>query len=401
MLPLQILFWILVLPILYTYIVYPLLLKVWSRGLRPKKVFYESDDQLPHVSVLMAAYNEETLIAEKMENLLSLDYPKELIHYYVGSDCSSDRTNSIMETFAKKEKRLHFFPFAQRQGKAGVINRLSEEAWKDNGKVADHIFLMTDVSVMLRTDTLAKLVRHFRDPKIALVDSHIVGTNLKESGIAISENTYVHEESLLKYREGILWGTMIGPFGGCYALRADYYKEVPPKSLVDDFYISMNAMLSGGKSISDLEAICYEDISQDIREEFRRKVRISTGNFQNLGAFARIWKRPFSRLAFTFLSHKVLRWLSPFFIILSGIIVLYLSMKGYVLYQVIAGFYIMILFVLPLVDKLLQAIGIHLLPLRHIRYFVSMNLALFIGFFQFLRGVDKGIWEPTKRVLGG
>ncbi len=349
------------------------------------------------VSVIMAAYNEEAVLEEKMQSLLNLDYPKDRLTIYIGSDCSNDRTNDILAAYAKKEPRLHFFPFTERQGKPGVVNNLTKSSFAKNGKSADHLFLMTDASVMLQKETLKQLVRHFKDPDLALVDSHILGTNLQKPGISQSENSYVSSEVKLKNREGLLWGTMIGPFGGCFVLRSNYYHEVPTNFLVDDFYIAFKAMLQGGKAINDLEAICYESISQDINEEFRRKVRISTGNFQNLTTFAAVLRKPFSTLGFAFLSHKVLRWIGPFFILLSLIIALYFAFNGNHLYQFILIAYLGILVVIPLLDKMLHSLEIHIMPFRHVRYFMAMNRALFVGFFRFLGGVEKGIWEPTRR----
>ncbi|MFK7807450.1 MAG: glycosyltransferase [Saprospiraceae bacterium] len=398
MILLHFIFWICVLCLFHSYIFYPLLLKWWSRDIETEIVEDQAVVDLPMVSILMAAYNEEAVIREKMQSLMELDYPKDMLNFYVGSDCSSDQTNAILSAFAKKEPRLTFFPFNERQGKPGVVNKLVAAAYSDHGKSSKHLFLMTDASVMLERETLKKLCRHFQDPTIALVDTNILGTNLRQPGISKSENSYVSAEAQLKNREGKLWGTMIGPFGGCFLLRSNFYHEVPTNFLVDDFYIAFKAMLQGGKAINDLEAICYEAISQDISEEFRRKVRISTGNFQNLVTFSPILKRPFEPLGFAFLSHKVLRWLGPFFIIISFSIALYLSLLGNWFYVILLLGYLGILVVIPLLDRLLHLLNIHIMAFRHVRYFVAMNRALLVGFFRYLGGVEKGTWEPTKRV---
>jgi cellulose synthase/poly-beta-1,6-N-acetylglucosamine synthase-like glycosyltransferase len=374
-----------------------MLLRWWASDLESNADYFEKEEEWPLVSVIMAAYNEEAVLEEKMQSLLNLNYPKDRLSFYVGSDCSSDRTNSILSALAEKEPRLHFYPFTERQGKPGVVYNLTKSAFAKNGKSAAHLFLMTDASVMLQKETLKQLVRHFKDPGIALVDSHILGTNLQKPGISQSENSYVDSEVKLKNREGLLWGTMIGPFGGCFVLRSNFYHKVPTNFLVDDFFIAFKAMLQGGKAINDLKALCYESISQDINEEFRRKVRISTGNFQNLTTFAGVLRKPFSPLGFAFLSHKVLRWIGPFFILLSLIIALYFAFNGNSLYQIILMAYLGILVVIPLLDKILHTFKIHIMPFRHVRYFMAMNRALFVGFFKFMAGVEKGIWEPTRR----
>jgi cellulose synthase/poly-beta-1,6-N-acetylglucosamine synthase-like glycosyltransferase len=377
-----------------------LLLRWWTRDYKPDPLHFDLPDEWPTVSVIMAAYNEELVIAEKINSLLALDYPNDHLHFFIGSDCSTDQTNALVTAFATKEARLHFFPFTERQGKPGIVNQLCRFAFAKKEQSPEHILLMTDASVMLEKSTLKKLVRHFKDTKMALVDSHILGTNLQKPGISHSENNYVSAEARLKHMEGQLWGTMIGPFGGCFALRSNYYTDVPTNFLVDDFYIAFKAMQQGGKAINDPEAICYEAISQDIKEEFRRKVRISTGNYQNLSTFAAVLKKPWQPLGYAFLSHKVLRWLGPFFILLSFAIALFFSFNGSLWYQLILLGYLGILLVAPLLDIFLQRFHIHFLPFRHIRYFVAMNRALFVGFFRFRKGVEKGIWEPTRREKG-
>jgi cellulose synthase/poly-beta-1,6-N-acetylglucosamine synthase-like glycosyltransferase len=394
---LHLIFCFCVLCLIHTYLLYPMGMQLWSSDLKPNPVYFELPEEWPYVSVIMAAYNEELVIGEKIQSLLALDYPSDRIYFFVGSDCSTDQTNSLLYAFAKNEKRLHFIPFTERQGKPGVVNQLCRVAFAKKEQSTDHILLMTDASVMLETDTLKKLIRHFKDPDMALVDSHILGTNLQKPGISHSENSYVSAEARLKNKEGQRWGTMIGPFGGCFALRSNYYVDVPTNFLVDDFYIAFKAMQQGGKAINDLEAICYEAISQDIKEEFRRKVRISTGNYQNLITFANVLKKPLQPLGFAFLSHKVLRWLGPFFILISFAIALFFSLHGSVWYQFILLVYLGILVVTPLLDAFLQKFNIHILPFRHVRYFVAMNRALLVGFFRFMKGVEKGIWEPTRR----
>jgi cellulose synthase/poly-beta-1,6-N-acetylglucosamine synthase-like glycosyltransferase len=395
---LHLIFCFCVLCLIHSYVLYPMLMHWWSSDLKPNPVYFDLDEEWPYVSVIMAAYNEELVIEEKIRSLLALDYPADRLHLFIGSDCSTDQTNQLITAFAKKENRLRFIPFSERQGKPGVVNKLCHFAFTKKEQGDDHILLMTDASVMLEKGVLKKLVRHFKDQNMALVDSHILGTNLQTPGISHSENSYLSAEARLKNNEGQLWGTMIGPFGGCFALRSNYYEDVPVNFLVDDFYIAFKAMQQGGKAINDLEAICYEAISQDIKEEFRRKVRISTGNYQNLITFANVLKKPWQPLGFAFLSHKVLRWLGPFFILGSFAVALFFSLCGSVWYQFILLGYLGILVVIPLLDVFLQKINIHILPFRHVRYFVAMNRALLVGFFRFMKGVEKGIWEPTRRV---
>lgn len=394
---LQFVFWASFLLIVHTYLFYPLLLTWLGRGKSPHQLLLQPGEAWPHVSVLMALYNEEQVVKQKLDSLLTQDYPKDQLTFFLGSDCSTDNTNPIIEDYCQKHAQLHFFPFTNRQGKPGVINFLSREANIQVPQSSEHIYLITDANVILTPQTISKLVRHFKDEKLAIVDAHMVHIGMQEGGISHSENQYISSEVHLKDLEGRIWGYMMGPFGGCYAIRSNYFTPVPPNFLVDDFFITMQAFEKGGRAINDLEAICHEAVSHDWREEFRRKSRISTGNFQNLFLFSHLWWPPLKPLAFAFFSHKILRWLVPFFLLFMGISSLILANFGIALYQYILLLALVGAVLFPLMDIGFTSVGVHLLPLRHIRYFLLMNLALLMGFFRYLKGVKSSIWEPPKR----
>lgn len=383
--------------LVHTYWFYPKLIqwlvakKSWEQ---PPPFFRKA----PSVSVLMAVYNEEKVIAQKIETLLQQDYPAERIRIFIGSDNSSDGTNRILKNYAQQHHRIQFFSYRERHGKPGIINHLYDIAVRAEPVSPDHLFLITDANVMLAPGCLRAQVRHFADPQVAIVDAHMQHVGLQARGISRSEDQYLSGEVMLKHREGKLWGTMIGPFGGCYVLRSNYFSRVPPNFLVDDFYIAMRVFERGGKVINDLDAICYEAVSHDWREEYRRKARISTGNYQNLVTFRHLWWPPFRPLNFAFFSHKVLRWLAPFFLILFFISSLALATLFFNywytwLFLLVIVFY----FALPILDVIVRRWGIQWRFIRNIRYFFLMNLALLTGFFRFIKGVKNNVWEPPKR----
>ena len=386
------------LALLHTYLFYPGYLRYRESRL-PPPVVPPYPVVYPFVSVLVAAYNEERIIEQKLQTVLASDYPPDRLLLYVGSDCSSDGTNAVVSALAAREPRLRFFPFGQRRGKPGVINELAAVALRHRPAAADHVFLMTDANVLLHADTLRNLVRHLAaDPGLALVDSHLVHTRAGSDGVGGSELAYIGREVLLKYREGRLWQRMIGPFGGCYALRSNYFDPIPPHALVDDFYLAMRAFERGGGAVNDLDAYSFEGVGESLGEEFRRKARISTGNVQNLRTFRRLWWPPTGALSFAFFSHKVLRWLGPLWLVL----LLVASVGWWLTVPAIGGCVLLALVLLlvglPLLDWLLQRLRIQLPLLRSWRYFVAMNLALGLGWWRYFRGEQRGIWEPPARV---
>jgi cellulose synthase/poly-beta-1,6-N-acetylglucosamine synthase-like glycosyltransferase len=394
---LQILFWLALFALLHTYLFYPIWLQLKGERLEPYLPPDVPEEDLPLVSILMSVYNEETVLEEKLESLLGLNYPSDKLRIWIGSDASSDQTNDLLKKWQPRLPGLTIQLFSERRGKPSVINDLALAAAQYWPIHSDHLFLLTDANVMLEPSTLYRLARHFQDPKIGLVDAHMVNTGVQSAGISRSEQTYISREVQVKHWEGRLWGTMIGPFGGCFLLRSSLFSAVPANYLVDDFYMAMRVFEQGGKAINDLEAYCYEQVPQEIQIEFRRKARISAGNFQNLATFRSLWWPPTGNLGFAFFSHKVLRWLGPFFLLVCLLASGLLASMGNLFFQGMFLLQAVLILGIPILDRLFQLLGVHALLLRGIRYFVMMNLALLVGFFRFLRGIRKGTWEPTKR----
>ena len=393
---LEILFCGSVLGLLHSYVFYPLILKIWAKGKKSNTSFFDRQDKLPLVSIIMAVYNEEAVIKEKMESLLALDYPQDKLLIYIGSDFSDDKTNPILENYQKTVSNLRFHPFSQRRGKPGVVNNLVEIAFSENQQSAEHILLMTDASVMLEPNTLFQLVKHFKNEEIAIVDSNMVNIGMRSKGISKLEKQYISSEVYLKNLESRAFGKMVGPFGGCYALRSTFFSEVPDTFLVDDFYITMRVFEKGGKAINEMEAVCYETLPDDMKEEYRRKSRISAGNFQNLLTFKHLLFKG-NVLSFAFFSHKVLRWLGPFFIIFATISSLVLALCENNHYVALFGLLMGVLVLIPAIDFVSKLFGINMIIFRAVRYFLMMNMALMEGFFKFIKGIKNNVWEPPKR----
>lgn len=383
-----ILFWTSVLAIIHSYILYPVLIELLARRKSLNRIIYTSPDEIAGVSVLMAVHNEQDVIYEKLKSITDNGLPDGKVEIIIGSDASSDRTSEILKKLALTYSCLSYVIFEKRMGKSAVINHLVKLA-------RNNLLIITDANVILEKDTIFHLLKHFRNTGIGLVDSNMKHKGLKNSGISVQENAYISREVRIKYHEGVLWGTMMGPFGGCYALRKDLYCNVPPLFLVDDFYINMEVIVSGHKAIIEPEAVVYEDVSNILREEFRRKIRIAAGNFQNLKYFSRYLFSGISGLTFSYFSHKVLRWLGPFFLTIIFITTFLLRNENKLYFYL---FVIqLVILVVPLIDYLLGKIKIHIIILRFITHFLSMNFALLVGFIKFLKGVKTNVWQPTRR----
>ena len=380
--------------VFHTYLLYPLLLKLLSSNKKQNQIVYQlKDADLPEVDILLAVYNEEKVIEEKISSTFHTSYPVNKIKFYIGTDASTDKTDEIIKKYQRQYSQLQLTRFSGRRGKAAIINELSICS-------KSPVMILTDANVFFELHTIYHLVKHYKNHEIAQVGGNILHKTINrnpksEKGISFQEKAYQIRENKIKYHEGIVWGSMIGAFGGCYSIRRDYFIPVPRNYLMDDFYISMNVLSNNKKAINELEANCYEDVSVKPSEEFKRKVRISAGNFQNLSVYKGLLWPPFTGKAFAFLSHKVLRWFTPFFII-TALISNLLLINYYIFYQItlcvlIAAFCIVIL------DLVLKIININWKLFRFIFHFFYMNCALLIGFFKFSLGVKTNIWQPTER----
>ncbi len=385
---------------LHSYLFYPLHLWIlYSQLRKTKQDLYPENTSELIVSCIVSVYNEAGIIERKIRSLLESDFPAKQINIFVGSDSSSDNSNIIIEKLSLEDNRIHFFNFKQRRGKTLVINDLVDEAFNHNPQSQNHILLFTDANVILTKDVIKKLCTHFSDKDLALIDSKIIPTNLKPEGISFSENQYMSLEIKIKHMEGEVWGAMMGAFGGCFAIRSSYFEKVPSRFLVDDFYISMCALEKGGKCKNELDAVCYEGMPDQLSEEFRRKSRISAGNFQNLAVFYKLLFHKPWHVAYAFFSHKVLRWMGPLLILLILISFVGLSIVDSKTYLVYLVSITMILVFIPILDYLMEKIGIHIKLIRGTRYFIMMNIALLFGFINYVSGIRKSSWEPPKRSI--
>jgi len=222
----QIVFWICLFLLVYTYIIYPFLLQILSANneqIAPKLSTY------PNVYVLIAAHNEESVIIEKLKSINNNDYPAENIEIHLGSDNSTDNTNKLIQDYiAESRYTIEFLIMPQRSGKIGTLNYLVEQIQIKNELSDNDVFISTDANVMFDKFTIYNLVRHFTDPKIGIVDSHIFNS-LKDT-FEVSQSD-------------------------CFAIRANCFTLIPTYLRVDDFFLCMKTMIKGYKAISDPEVV--------------------------------------------------------------------------------------------------------------------------------------------------
>jgi cellulose synthase/poly-beta-1,6-N-acetylglucosamine synthase-like glycosyltransferase len=339
------------------------------------------------ISVLIAAHNEEAVIAERIQNALAMDYPPDKLEIVVASDGSEDGTAEIVRRFAYLGVRL--LDYAHRRGKAAVLNSAIKEV---NGDIV----LLSDANTWIDPQSALKLVRWFHDPRVGVVCGRLVLTDSHTGRNA--DGAYWQYETFLKRCEGQL-GALLGANGAIYAIRREVYAPIPNDTIIDDFVIPLLAKVRTDCAIVyDCEAVAREETAPDFASEFRRRSRIGAGGFQSIGILWRLLNPAHGWVAFTYLSHKVLRWLCPFFLI--GMLVTNPLLWEHPLYFAIlmgqVAFYLT-----ALVGAYLPPHSRPLKPLRLLRLitmFTGMNMALLVGCWRWLRGSQKAAWSRTVRL---
>jgi cellulose synthase/poly-beta-1,6-N-acetylglucosamine synthase-like glycosyltransferase len=353
----------------------------------PKKLSKVLSGHTPAVTIFFAAHNEALVIDEKIRRTLTTDYPAQQIRILIGTDACTDATDSKIAEWAEKDSRIEHVIFKQRTGKTAILNALKKH-------IKTPIAIGTDANVFFEKSTITRLIAPMADPKVGMVAGNICYFE-EHRGIAQQEKTYLALENKQKLAESNLWQITMGAEGGCFAIRTSLIPEIPENALVDDFYITMSVLMSGAKIPFIVDALAYEDAAYSRTVEFKRKARISAGNWQNFHWFKHVITTQFYPLGLAFLGHKVLRWFTPFFILL-----MILSASFLAIFKPFFAVFLGILCLIALAiafDEIRYRQGKTGGLMRYPAHFFWMNLALLLGFIQYKKGIKSSIWQRTQR----
>jgi len=383
--PAVVAFWVSAGLVAYAYLLYPVvlwLLTEWRRTPAPP-TDTANDLSLPLVSVLVVAHNEEAFMQARIENLLALDYPRERLELVVASDGSTDRTNEIARAHSAQGVALR--EITARGGKTAALNEVVPSLRGD-------IVVLSDANTMMDRDAVRRLARWFADPAVGVVCGRLVLTD-PVTGTNV-DGVYWKYETFLKKREHRLGG-LLGANGAIYAIRRALFVPLRPGTIVDDFVIPLAARLrSGCRIMYDETAVAFEDTPAEMGAEFRRRTRIGAGDFQSLG---QVWPAllPWQGwISFTFVSHKLLRWMGPFLLLGAAASNLWLLDRAFYRATLVAQLCLYLVAVLGALVPTRSVIG---KAVRLATMFASMNAALLVGFFKWMTTPQQGTWERTAR----
>lgn len=295
-------FWVCVGVVGYTYVGYPVLAWVISR-LRPRPVSQAAIQ--PTVSLVIAAYNEERVIREKIENTLALDYPRDRLEVVVVADGSTDGTVAIAQSYSSAGVRVLHEP--GRKGKTSALNRAA-------GVCTGEILFFSDANTHYDRDVVRQLVRSFADPSVGGVTGRKIILEHADRVATKGETGYWGYESFLKTCES-RFGSIVTADGEIFALRASLFEPMPQEIVHDDMYLTLRLVQSGCRVVYETNAISGEHASKNLWDEFHLKVRYASAGFQIVARFPALVLVPTRLFAVQFLSHKILRWMAPVFLI--------------------------------------------------------------------------------------
>lgn len=376
----EVIFWLSAAALFYTYAGYPLLLALVS-AVRPRRI--RRGDFESTVSVIITAYNEERDLAAKLENTLALDYPPELFEIIVASDCSSDRTDDIVNEFAPRGVRLHRQP--QRLGKTAAQNAAVAQAHGD-------VILFSDATSLYQPDAVQALLPNFADPSVGCVAGRLIYVDPADSRIGRGARSYWSYETFLKKHESRAC-SLIGASGCLYAVRRTAYVPLYHEAC-SDFIIATKMVEQGLRAIYEPNAVCTELTNRRSDNELKMRVRIIAQTFTDLWQHAAMLN-PFRSgfYAIQLFSHKVMRYLVPFFLI--AIFVASLTLAGSVFFRILFAAQLAA-YACAALAWVLDLVGIRSRLLAFPQYFVLANIASLIALYKFLRGERYAHWEPIR-----
>jgi len=384
-------FWASLFVVFYSYIGYGLLmlfLVFLKKVFRKNKVEKGPGNELPPLAIVIAAYNEEEYITQKIENTLALDYPRDKLEIVFVTDGSTDKTPELVRRYPD----INLYHQPERKGKVAAINRILP-------LIKSSLIVFCDANTFLNKNCATEIVKHYTDPKVGgVAGEKKIFQTVGDTAAATGEGLYWKYESFLKKLDSDFY-TTVGAAGELFSVRKELIEEVPEGTIIEDFVQSLSICKKGFVVRYEPNAYATETASASIREEMKRKVRICAGAFQAmllLKDLFNVFKYPL--VSFQFISHRILRWtlcpialvtflISNFLIVLNG---------GNLFYQIML-FLQLVFYGMAIAGWVFANRDVRVKILFIPFYFLFMNVAVFIGFGRYIRKKQTVVWDKAAR----
>ncbi|MFK7809706.1 MAG: glycosyltransferase family 2 protein [Saprospiraceae bacterium] len=394
---LEILFFISLFIVVYTYIGYGIVLffliqlKRLVKGKKQLPV-YQSDEELPEITFVVAAFNEQDYMENKIKNGLAFEYPKDKIKYLWVTDGSSDRTPEVIKEYDWPEgANFEVFHSSARKGKIAAVERIMPF-------VKTPIVIYTDANTFVNPMAIKNIVRHYQNPKVgAVAGEKRVLMEKEDAANAAGEGIYWKYESTLKKWDSELY-SVVGAAGELFSLRTDLFEAVSPDTIIEDFYMTLRIAQKGYRVIYEPGAFAAESSSASVKEELKRKIRIAAGGLQAISRLTPLLNIfNYGMLSFQYISHRVLRWtLAPLALLIILVSNAVLAFQGSLFFQIFLGLQILF-FGMAFIGYMLEKRAIKFKAFFVPYYFCIMNYAVYRGFFRIVNGKQSVLWERAER----
>lgn len=378
----------LLLPVVYCYLLYPYLVQLAA------KRFFRShivdDSYLPTISVILSAHNEELVIRSSVASILSQDYPSEKVEIIIGSDGSTDRTNTILAELSSKHTNIRTYCFDEQRGKMMTLNDIVRHA-------TGEILYFLDADITLSPNSFRIQVRHFKDNTVGIVGGSYHIHSHDEAGHFASESEYASLEQRIRKSESLMSST-INVYGGNYSMRRYLWRDLPSPLVHDDVYVVLSAISQGKRVLTELESVAVDHYERSMKEEFKRKERSASRGYLTLSYFPELTSLSGGTIALYLWSHKILRWLSPLFVLVASILFIIntLMIGDAVRYALVfTGLFGLIA---VFIGYMLQKRGDNPSLLGKLGWFIYMNAAYIKGTFTYIFDRDQHTWVKATRV---
>lgn len=377
-------FWFSGFLILYSFLGYPLVLKIISL-FKPARRAVNAPSLERRVTLLISAYNEEAVIEDKILNSLELNYPRSLLEIVVVSDGSTDATCDIVARYAHRGvKLLHY------EGRIGKTACLNQAVRRAEGEIV----VFSDANSQYHKEAIRELVKHFADERVGFVTGRTIYVSADADGAPSSIGLYSKIEQWTKTLESEI-GSCIGADGAVFAIRKALYRPLNSFD-INDFVIPLNVVKQGYLGKLENLAFCFEEMASKPRDEFHRQVRITTRTIRAIVNHAELLDPlKFGFLSFELFSHKVVRLLVPFFMLILFLTSLGLAFQGpfYLLLLTGQALFYLTAWLNHSYDGLKGATGLLSIP----HTFSLVNMAILYGWIQYFKGETYVAWAPSQR----
>lgn len=371
----------------YCYLLYPMLIRLLAKKYPVPSIIDESYQ--PGISIILAVHNEERVIESCLASLLALDYPRERIEILIGSDGSSDCTNEILLQYQAQYPYIKAFCFTAQRGKIAVLNDLI-------AATTSEILFCLDADIELTPNTLRVQVRHFADQKIGAVAGLYKIESPEGSVLSKSEEEYTSLDQQIRTAESI-YHSSVG-LGGCnYTVRRSLWKPFPDNLIHDDLFILLSVLDQGFRVFFEPLSVASEKFARNIREEFRRKSRSASRGFHTFSFFPELMFPRSGKSALLLWSHKLLRWLSPLFMMIAiGLAVVGYNATSGLFYQIILSG-VVLAAVIVVMGYYAERRSIAIPLVRQLSWLIVMNAAYVAGAMKYLTKSDHQVWMSSSR----